>query len=132
MEKGADAWLLLTQYSQKYNVSVSTLRRRIRDGKIAHKLTDGKYYVQDTAPMGMLPQTTGGPSENNMNNLSDVLAFCKELIQSKEILFKETLSEKMNEIAQLKERLSEQKMLIQILEEKMAKRPNPKAQTLDH
>ncbi len=40
-------WLSLTEYSQKHNVSISTLRRRIRSGTITVKLEDGKYFIVD-------------------------------------------------------------------------------------
>src|SRR5579872_3980274 len=35
------------EYSAKYRVSLSTLRRRIKGGEIEHKLLDGKYFVKD-------------------------------------------------------------------------------------
>jgi DNA invertase Pin-like site-specific DNA recombinase len=40
----------LSEYSQKYGISVSTLRRRIKNGEIEYALNDGKYYLLDQAP----------------------------------------------------------------------------------
>lgn len=41
------AWLPLTEYSSKYRVSISTLRRRIKDEAIQYKFEDGKYFIGD-------------------------------------------------------------------------------------
>ena len=40
-------WIPLTQYSSKYGVSVSTLRRRIKTQKIEFTYGDGKYLLLD-------------------------------------------------------------------------------------
>ncbi len=45
-----EQWLSLTDYSSKYRVSVSTLRRRIKNNQIAHRFIDGKYMLLDTQP----------------------------------------------------------------------------------
>ncbi len=42
-----DAWLPLMDYSSKYKVSVSTLRRRIKAEDIKFRLDDGKYFIID-------------------------------------------------------------------------------------
>ena len=125
MEQTTEAWLLLTQYSQKYGVSVSTIRRRIRSSKVENKLMDGKYYVMDKPPMGMLPPPSSSPAavaagQTSAGSLAEILEFCKNLIQSNEKMYQEILTDKMREIGSLKERISEQKMLIKILEEKLA------------
>jgi hypothetical protein len=41
-------WLPLNDYSMKYNISISTLRRRIRSGAIENQFRDGKYWLRDT------------------------------------------------------------------------------------
>lgn len=41
-------WLTLMEYSAKYRVSISTLRRRIKAGEMEHQFTDGKYLLKDT------------------------------------------------------------------------------------
>ena len=45
-----DNWLPLTEYSSKYRVSMSTLRRRIKAEDIQFKFSDGKYFIFD-APL---------------------------------------------------------------------------------
>jgi hypothetical protein len=43
-----DTWIDLTEFSTKYGVSTSTLRRRIRAKTIAYKLEKGKYLLSDS------------------------------------------------------------------------------------
>jgi hypothetical protein len=45
-----EEWLSLTDYSAKYRVSVSTLRRRIKSNQIAHRFVDGRYLLLDSRP----------------------------------------------------------------------------------
>lgn len=41
------SWLPLIEYSNKHQISISTLRRRIKDNSILFKLEDGKYFIVD-------------------------------------------------------------------------------------
>lgn len=45
-----DDWLLLTDYSSKYRISVSTLRRRIKGDQIPFRFENGKYFLLDSPP----------------------------------------------------------------------------------
>ncbi len=40
-------WIPLLEYSSKYGISISTLRRRIRFEQIPFRLESGKYFLQD-------------------------------------------------------------------------------------
>lgn len=42
-----ETWLPLTDYSSKYKISVSTLRRRIKADDIKYHFQDGKYFIFD-------------------------------------------------------------------------------------
>jgi hypothetical protein len=42
-----ETWLPLTDYSLKYKISVSTLRRRIKADDIKYHFQDGKYFIFD-------------------------------------------------------------------------------------
>lgn len=42
-----ESWLPLLDYSQKYKVSMSTLRRRIKAEDITFRFDEGKYYISD-------------------------------------------------------------------------------------
>jgi|GEM_PF-1019281 len=44
-----EGWLDLVSFSEKYSVSQSTLRRRIRARSIPFKLDKGKYLLEDTS-----------------------------------------------------------------------------------
>jgi hypothetical protein len=46
-----ESWLPLLDYSAKYKVSVSTLRRKIKIEDINYRFEDGKYFISDE-PMG--------------------------------------------------------------------------------
>lgn len=41
-------WLSLAEYSSKYKVSISTLRRRIKSRKAENIYEDGKYYLKNS------------------------------------------------------------------------------------
>jgi hypothetical protein len=113
-----EKWLVLSQYSQKYSVSVSTLRRWIKKERISFKLVDHKYYIKDEAPMGQ--ETPGEIRDTSMTEaLKELLQFCQGLIQEKERIYQEIIKDKNKEMISLKERVSEQKMLIRILEDKL-------------
>ena len=43
------SWLALNEYSAKYRVSISTLRRRIKAGQIHVHSEQGKYFLNDQA-----------------------------------------------------------------------------------
>jgi len=43
----AEQYLPLAEYSSKYKVSISTLRRRIKAEDISYLFEDGKYLIQD-------------------------------------------------------------------------------------
>ncbi len=55
-----ETWLLLTDYSSKYRISVSTLRRRIKADEIPFRFEGGKYFLLDRPPensVGPHPKT---------------------------------------------------------------------------
>jgi hypothetical protein len=43
-----DNWIDISAYAAKYGISISTLRRRIRSGSIAHRLNKGRYLLPDS------------------------------------------------------------------------------------
>lgn len=43
-------WLSLSEYSSKYGLSISTLRRRIKSSNIEYRLETGKYFILDEEP----------------------------------------------------------------------------------
>ena len=49
----SNQWLSLAEYSSKYCVSISTLRRRIRAGQLSFSLKFGKYFLKDQSPVSL-------------------------------------------------------------------------------
>lgn len=48
MDDSTKSWLDIVEYSRHTNKSISTIRRYIKSGKVPHKLSDGKFYIQVT------------------------------------------------------------------------------------
>lgn len=59
--------LSLTEYSARYKVSVSTLRRRIKKGEISFVQDAGKYLLPD-APFDEILEDNFAPSTQNMTD----------------------------------------------------------------
>ena len=55
-------WLSLVDYSNKYKVSISTLRRKIKVEDIPFRLEAGKYYIIDE-PMTAMAASAGSQLE---------------------------------------------------------------------
>lgn len=55
-------WLPLTEYSSKYQVSISTLRRRIKADEIEYQLKDGRYLILDEPRQEHRPSPAVSPS----------------------------------------------------------------------
>lgn len=53
--------LSLTEYSAKYDVSVSTLRRKIKKSSIINKMVDGKYFLPDLEYRELATQNVAPP-----------------------------------------------------------------------
>ncbi|MBX7230618.1 MAG: hypothetical protein K1X29_00900 [Bdellovibrionales bacterium] len=67
------SWLPLTEYSGKYGVSISTLRRKIKSGEIEYEFIEGKYLLCDqqlvkekrvSPSMGKISATVTAPPQN--------------------------------------------------------------------
>lgn len=59
-----ETWLPLTDYSSKYKISVSTLRRRIKADDIKYHFQDGKYFIFDEPVKSTFKS---GPSLNSLD-----------------------------------------------------------------
>ena len=91
-------WLTLQEYSSKYKISISTLRRRIKSEEIRCRLENGRYLLQD--------------SEENLGIKEKEIASFKEF----QIFYKNLLSQKETEIIKLKNELEDVKQLVVLLE----------------
>ncbi len=65
----AQNWLPLTEYSSKYQVSISTLRRRIKTEDIKYQFADGRYLIldqpQEHRPLPVSPSLKKPPVEQS-------------------------------------------------------------------
>lgn len=120
-------------YSAKYRVSLSTLRRRIKTGDIEHKFTDGKYLLKD----GPLQVTTSGtetiappsPVKSQVQSQTSVTSnvtatgqdqfwqTTQNLLGEIKKAYSLVLQEKEEQILQLKEEVADLKTLVRVLED---------------
>lgn len=109
-------WLSLANYSSKYSVSVSTLRRRIKNEVIDFKLHDGKYFLLDSAPI--IPEEKFSFSTNQKAVIEEepVIASATKLLGELKKAYTSILHDKEEQLIQLKEEVSDLKMLVRVLE----------------
>lgn len=119
-------WLTLMDYSSKYRVSLSTLRRRIKGGEIEYKFSDGKYLLKDgplqpssepetIAPPAsvMSPQVSSQPEPDHDQFWQTTQNLLNEIKKAYSLV----LQEKEEQILQLKEEVADLKTLVRVLED---------------
>lgn len=124
----SDNWMSLLSYSAKYGVSVSTLRRRLKEQSLGFKLEGGKYMVLDQpldsrrkGPM----QPTEIQDENSQEqprkvfNDETVMESANKLVEEIKVAYSTVLSEKEDLITQLKEEIVDLRMLVKVLEQQV-------------
>ena len=132
-------WLPLTEYSSKYHVSISTLRRRIKTDSIKYQFNDGRYLIFDQAQEHRPSQAsmTAAPPvkketvsfaeavslENSRvalqeKNTADepILTAANRLLSELKKAYTQILQEKEEQILHLKEEVSDLKTLVRVLE----------------
>lgn len=138
-------WLPLTEYSSKYQVSISTLRRRIKSENIKYQFSDGRYLIfdqpQDHRPSqaSMKPETeiappgkremapnfkVGAVSLETRNHFEPknteadepILTAANRLLTELKKAYTQILQEKEEQILHLKEEVSDLKTLVRVLE----------------
>lgn len=104
-------WLSLMEYSNKYQISMSTLRRRIKNRELKYQLKTGKYYLSDE-PMDNqndVDLTSHLEVEKTSSNSDSYLAELKKA-------YTMILHEKEEQIQILKEEIADLKTLVGVLE----------------
>jgi hypothetical protein len=135
-----DSWLPLMEYSTKYRISVSTLRRRIKAEDIKFRFEDGKYFIMDE-PMST-HQGVHRPSQESdhalmgahqvllnteVNNQEaekalkaakeePILTAANKLLNELKKAYTQILQEKEEQIFQLKDEVADLKTLVRVLE----------------
>lgn len=140
-----DSWLPLMDYSTKYKVSVSTLRRRIKAEDIKFRLDEGKYFIIDEpmgthqrvhrpsleseqAEVGTHQGTERAPTslpEKNVDisdkiakakNDEPILTAANKLLTELKKAYSQILQEKEEQILNLKDEVADLKTLVRVLE----------------
>ena len=131
------SWLPLMEYSAKYRVSLSTLRRRIKSGEIVHKLSEGKYLLKDgpltltqSVPETIAPPTSIG-AQVQKKEVSESVPENDQFWRATQSLLNEIkkaysliLQEKEEQLLQLKDEVADLKTLVRVLEDENARVKN--------
>ena len=115
------------EYSSKFRVSLSTLRRRIKAGEIEYKFADGKYLLKD-GPLQFVSsdsETIAPPSLASSPALKIQPApehdqfwlATQGLLNEIKKAYSLILQEKEEQILQLKEEVADLKTLVRVLED---------------
>ncbi len=128
-------WLPLTEYSSKYRVSVSTLRRRIKSEDIKYQFEDGRYLIFDQPPDGSSSPSPSSTKKNiapsptavkptldlssadlHIPSEESVLEAANRLLTELKKAYSQILQEKEEQILQLKTEVTDLKTLVKVLE----------------
>ena len=102
-------WISLQEYSQKYNVSISILKRWIKNCEVEHIFKEGRYLLSDKPPS----------SYGEENSLRELKFLYQKLLKEKEFELK-TMEEQVEDLKSLvafleKERQDIEKILKEAL-----------------
>lgn len=121
-ERVLDSWLPLNDYANRYKLSVSTVRRRIKSQKVQFKLDDGKYFILDDLD-GQQNTVTTQPPEISSAYTPAVAAAgevatlpMKLLLEELKRAYLDSLQSKEDQILHLKQQVSDLKTLVMCLE----------------
>lgn len=117
-------------YSNKYQVSLSTLRRRIKNNQIKYQFKAGKYFltdkplnIQPEVPVEVVTEQAKRPAEPKVNQQPDqkVSVFedsqlMHDYLGELKKAYSQVLHEKEEVIQMLREEISDLKTLVKVLE----------------
>ncbi len=135
-----EQWLSLVDYSNKYKVSISTLRRRIKLENIRFRLDAGKYFIVDEPPEANFheePQPVSTPRAAMSPKITEefveasrpasptedynILNAANRLLDELKRAYTLILQEKDEQVRQLKEEISDLRTLVRVLESENAR-----------
>jgi hypothetical protein len=145
-------WLLLTDFASKYRISVSTLRRRIKNGSQPYRFEGGRYYLPDqlgsnsfddpaepekpaaavsTSSLGstntakVQPQSAAAVLAASMSAGDEpLITTTSKLLNELKQAYTLILHEKEEQIVYLKEEIADLKTLVRVLESENARMTN--------
>ena len=115
--------LSLSEYSNEYGVSVSTLRRHIKGNKVRYKRINGKYFL----PRQTSPSNTSSspvPTEDFRGPEENTFSTSKTLLDELKKAYMQSLQGKEDQILQLKQQITDLKTLVMFLEKENARLQN--------
>lgn len=131
-------WLPLSEYSSKYKVSISTLRRRIKIEKVQYRFSDGKYILKDCPlkehkvkentppPSGSFaPPPQNEEPEKVLESKPSIpekasgpfLTAAQEMLNELKKAYRVILQEKEEQVLLLKDEVADLRTLVGVLEE---------------
>lgn len=117
-----DTWLSLNEYANRHQVSISTLRRRIKSNKIKYKLDDGKYFLLEgeaPAPTQVNPTLPSQPvikRDDPVSSSSHDADSMRLLLDELKRAYLDSLQSKEDQILYLKQQVSDLQTLVMLLE----------------
>lgn len=131
-----NSWLPLAEYSMKHQVSISTLRRRIKSDDVKFRFDDGKYLILDEDTKKVATAEEHRPSlSSEVQKVSaqaaplqvnqtfqhsepseSVIAAANRLLLDLKKAYTQVLQEKEEQILSLREETMDLKTLIKVLE----------------
>lgn len=119
-------WISLSDYSIEYGVSISTLRRRIKNKKIQCRLIHGKYYLPrqllPIEPQAFAPVPTPKAPTPQPTPIESVQpASPVQLVDELKKAYMQSLQSKEDQIIQLKQQITDLKTLVLYLERENAR-----------
>ena len=132
-----NSWLPLAEYSMKHQVSISTLRRRIKSDEVKFRFDDGKYLILDEDPTKVafaeehrpslkseVQKNSAQASQDRKTNISfqpqdsseSVISAANRLLLDLKKAYTQVLQEKEEQILSLREETMDLKTLIKVLE----------------
>lgn len=108
-------WISLMDYSNKYQVSMSTLRRRIKNDQVGYQVRGGKYYISDK-PMNTQIAHPANETNEMMSESSSDSHLSYEYFSELKKAYAQVLAEKEEHIQTLREEVADLKTLVNVLE----------------
>lgn len=114
-------WIPLIEYSNKYRVSISTLRRRIKTHSIDYKLDAGKYLLLDkdfieTEDDAQLATIRAESAAVLSETGEPVFATATKLLDELKKAYTFILQEKEEQVGQLRDEIADLRTLVNVLE----------------
>ncbi len=111
------SWVPLNDYATNHQISVSTLRRRIKSNKIQFKLEEGKYFIlEDGQQRVSNEQSLASESFRPVVTSTESLSTTRLLLDELKRAYLDSLQSKEDQILYLKQQVSDLKTLVLLLE----------------